>query len=479
MLGALVLLPWFWGGVELWAYRGAAAAIVLAAAIQVVRGGVGILFPGEDRRIWLPAVVLGFFGMVQAVPLPRAVVAVLSPKSASIQAAAFGTEKRDAAAWLRALEDRARSAVPEAPGARSAGTAARPGGGAPPAPVRWTISLLPSETAERAFWYVALLAAFAFVSARAARREVSAVYRTAILTNLGLIALIALAQRSTAPATLLWMRPAPEMSRPFGPYVNPDHFAGAMELGIPWMLGLAALRLRSKGGRGPVDAALLLTIAGAALGFVAAVLAASKTATGLILLSLMAMSFGAVRGKRTNRIRLVVAGAVTIVVLGAVLAGPLGERLGDFLRATGGRFGETDRWLAWRSAVPMARDYWLTGSGLGAFRVAFPAYLPAGDWGIWAQAHSDWLELVLGGGAIALALTIAILVAYARSALGALRREAALGRQGPVLGALLGVASLAIHAFFDFNHQNPANALMFVATAAWAVSPLRSQGGAR
>jgi hypothetical protein len=43
------------------------------------------------------------------------------------------------------------------------------------------------------------------------------------------------------------------------------------------------------------------------------------------------------------------------------------------------------------------------------------------------------------------------------------------------VGAALGLGALTLHALVEFNHQIPANALLFVATAAWASS--RSESG--
>ena len=56
------------------------------------------------------------------------------------------------------------------------------------------------------------------------------------------LAIVSLANRLSAPSTILWLAPASPDAKPFGPYVNATHFAGAMELGVPWMLGYALSR---------------------------------------------------------------------------------------------------------------------------------------------------------------------------------------------------------------------------------------------
>jgi len=113
----VLLLPWAFGGVELWAFRTAAALIAVGAAIALWRGGWPGL--GLDRRArWLlPAALLGLWAAAQLVPLPASLIARLSPSADAIYAETFpgyrGGETGDVVAQLEA---RALSKVPEAEG---------------------------------------------------------------------------------------------------------------------------------------------------------------------------------------------------------------------------------------------------------------------------------------------------------------------------------------------------------------------------
>jgi len=104
VLAAVVGLPWFWGGVGLDAYRTAAALIALAAGWALIRRGAAGLGLNRGLLWLLPAFLLGAFAFVQAVPLPRAWVAVLSPKAASVQTIAFGPAGQSGETWLRQIE---------------------------------------------------------------------------------------------------------------------------------------------------------------------------------------------------------------------------------------------------------------------------------------------------------------------------------------------------------------------------------------
>jgi len=211
VLIAVVGLPWFWGGVGLDAYRTAAALIALAAGWALVRQGAPGLGLGHGPRWLLPAFLLGTLAFLQTVPLPRAWIATLSPKAASLQADAFGPAGQTGAAWLRQIEDGARARVPEAPSetARPAGALAR-GVDAPAPPRRFTVSLLPGVTLERAFWYTALLMAFLLVQRRTSNERRAAVYRATLFASFVVLAVVGILNHVTAPTRLLWLRAAPE-----------------------------------------------------------------------------------------------------------------------------------------------------------------------------------------------------------------------------------------------------------------------------
>jgi len=475
VLAAVVGLPWFWGGVGLDAYRTAAALIALAAGWALIRRGAAGL--GLDRNAaWLlPAFLLGAFAFLQAVPLPRAWVARLSPRAASIQTDAFGPAGLSGDAWLRQIESDARARVPEAP--HAAPPVAGPlvvGPAAPSPPRHFTLSLAPSLTMERAFWYAALLLAFLLVQGRTANERRAAIYRATLFVAFGAIALAGIVSHLTAPNRLLWQRDAPPDTRPFGPYVNPSHFGGVMELAVPWLLGygLATLVHRGAEERGPARRGLAL--AGAGLGIVAVLLAASKMAVvtiGLASVVLIAIAISRSRG-RVRSVLLVGTVAGCVLLSAVAVRGPLRDRVADFVSIHRGELSSNVRGLAWGAGVRMANDFSLTGSGFGAFGEVFPAYLPRGEGDTWAQLHNDYLEVYLAGGVVAAALVAWLAVAFGYRVARVLRVATGHGRLFSALGLVLGLVALTVHESVDFNLQVPANALLFVVIAAMGVSPL-------
>lgn len=129
----------------------------------------------------------------------------------------------------------------------------------------------------------------------------------------------------------------------------------------------------------------------------------------------------------------------------------------------------------------MLPDYALTGSGLGTFMFTFTRYdslrdhVPLVDF-----AHNDYLEFLVELGWIGY-VPLATLVFYAlyMAARAIAVRQTQLYR-GLGFGALMGLVSLLIHSFVDFNLQIPANALLFVVLLALArLAMTLERGGAR
>ena len=476
VLTSVVALPWMFGGVEMWAFRSAAALLAAGMAAWLWRGNVG-----EAGRRWLlPAWLLLALAVVQVLPMPAGIVRLASPRSAALHDGAFpaSASDRTPAGWIAYVESEALSRVPEGravPLRDAASPAPEPTSRDPQPPGRWpTISLHPGATVEMLFWYLALLAAFLVISERVEQREVAVAYRLTMFGLFGALAVIGLLDAVAGNGKLLWIREPLSGGRHLGPYVNATHFAGAMELAAPWLLGHGWMALRRegtaafrRGGSAPA------TLACGALCLAAGLVAASKMAGALLAVAVVALAWLGLRSRRSRV--LLVAGVALLTVPAAIVlqATTLGRRFRDFLAATGGDIGGYERIVAWKAGLDMLADFPLFGCGFGAFPQVFPAYLPAGEAGSWLRVHNDWLEVALEGGAVAFVLVAWLAIAWVRRAARAAGRRSGAGTSRDLgrLGLWLGLASLSIHAVVDFNHQIPANALLFVTVAAIALAP--------
>ncbi len=470
VLAAVVVLPWLFGGVGMWAYRPAALVLIGALALGLLRGGVESLGLGRDATWLLPAFLLAGWAALQVLPLPPSVLGVVSPTACRIYRQTLPGFAGDSPAdVVVSLESRAIERVPEAQGTPE--PEERPGGFSPRPGRGWSgwrgISLQASATVERLLWYLALLAAFLHVRRRAADPRAARAYRLALFSLFAALAAVGLLQKATWNGKLLWVIEPRGGGLPFGPYVNGAHFSGVMELAVPWLLGCAWDRFSTMGRFALREPAAVLASLAAGGCLAAGLAASSKMGALLLAAGVMALSVTSVEGARRRLLALVCA---TLMVAGAAVAlagSGLGERARSFIELEGGSLVGNGRLVAWTAMGRMIRDFALTGCGFGTFRAVFPGYQPAGEADVWTQAHNDYLEILLEGG-----LAAAALVAWLgwgfwrRAARGRVPAGSAAG-----LGLLVGLAALSLHALVDCNHQIPANALVFVTAAALACAP--------
>lgn len=472
LLAATLLLPWAFGGVALWGYRTAALLLVAAGAVVLVRDGVAGL--GLDRRArWLlPAALLGAWAGLQLVPLPPPVIAALSPTAESLYRQTFpGYGGAPAGDPVAALEEHALSKVPEVADLpeppRPAPSFKRELGG------RWSgwrpLSLSPNVGVERLTWFVALLSGFLVARRRFADTEVADVYKSCFAILFLALGLFGAVYAATANGKLYWIFRSAQNLTPAGPYVNPNHFAGVMELGTPWLVGWAGLRLLHfrRGHSGPPTS---LLIAAAVLCPLAGLVVGSRSFAVLGPVSVMLLLVVAA-GTPKRRLIVVAGAVVAAAAVGFLLQSrfwtPRTVAEGESLA---GVSLEASRQMSWQSGAAMFADFPVTGAGFGSVADVVPRYRPAGARTRLEQLHNDYLEVLVEGGVIAGVLLLWLIVGWARRAfrLGGFRDGERLDLEG--VGLLLGLAALAIHAVWSFNLQIHANALLFVIMAAFAVA---------
>jgi O-antigen ligase len=469
LLAAVMLLPWAFGGVELWAYRSAALLLVASAAVALVRHGWSGLGLDQRAKWLLPAFLLPLWGLIQIVPLPPPVIERLSPAADALYRDTFpnypGPPPDELADYF---ESRALAEVPEAMDLamppRDPLDIPRVFGG------RWSgwrpLSLLPIAGLERLHWYVALLLGFLVARRRCADPDVAQQYRNALFILFLGLAVFGLIYEATSNGKLYWTRAISENTRPFGPYVNPNNFGAVTELATPWLAGYALVSLRRARRMAWSELRTPIFAVGALLCVVAGLASASKATAVLLAASLTVLALVAAG---TLRRRLAVVAVAAVVVGTGVVAlaqTRLGERMREFVERTGGSVSEVDRWVGWRASLGQLGDFAATGSGFGSFRDVFPAYMPPGELARWRQLHNDYLEVLVEGGVVAGVLLIWLICVYwfrvFRSRYWRDELETA--------GLVLGLVALSAHALFDFNHQIPANALLFVTMAAICVA---------
>ena len=109
----------------------------------------------------------------------------------------------------------------------------------------------------------------------------------------------------------------------------------------------------------------------------------------------------------------------------------------------------------------MAKAHPIAGAGLGGFWAEAPRYHDASGQQSPQQAHNDYLELLASGGLIGLAIFVWFIVVLFQESRRAAQQDQGFQR-GAVLGAILGVAGIAVHSLVDFGLHLTINALVLM-----------------
>ncbi len=399
------------------------SALAGLVALAAGRGSSAPLMPGARLLAALVALVL-----FQLVPLPPALLRVLSP----------GTYAFHEVQLL-----------------------------VPPLVAWKPISVSPPDTLRGLAFLVAFsLLALAVFRALGEGRARLWLVRTVVFTGL-LITVVALLQAVSPEPRKLYGVWQPRWDwAVFGPYVNRNHFADYLVLAGALAIGLALqalARLRSAWATRRRAILLLGEAEGLALVrssvivmVIVAGLVASRSRGGVTAFAagVLAMALAAPGRRRT-----------TLAVLVLVALGVSWIGLGGVIQAFEVRGIRASRLDRWRDMLPMVPQFPVFGAGWNAFGTAYPWYQTVWKTDWIGEAHNDYLQALIDGGALGLLLVLALVAMVLRAALArASRSPVDLG----VLGALVG---FAFHAIVDFGGPIPANAATAVALAATALVP--------
>jgi O-antigen ligase len=122
----------------------------------------------------------------------------------------------------------------------------------------------------------------------------------------------------------------------------------------------------------------------------------------------------------------------------------------------------------WADGARMARDFWLTGTGLNTFGVATIHYQTSVPNQHLREAHNDYLQIATEGG-----LLLAIPAAAAIVALILAIRRRLAEDEGSIrwlrIGAITALVAIALQSAVEFSLQMPGNAALFATVAGLAI----------
>jgi O-antigen ligase len=295
----------------------------------------------------------------------------------------------------------------------------------------------------------------------------------------GLVAsLLAIGLRTAGDPTLIYGRwQALETgARPFGPFVNRNHFATWLLMACPLAAGYVIASIALRPPASGVAARFVATSKSLATGFVwvgvaglvmVMALVVSTSRSGLIALGLsLAGGSWMVRRRVTPR-NAIIALMVLVAFAGTVAAyvntRPVLARVEETL--TKGAGGRTH---IWRETWRIIHDFPVTGTGLGSYETAMLAYQQGDRSFLINQAHNQYLHLFADGGlmiGVPVLMTVVAFIHLFRVRLAKDTSEWVWLR----IGAGIAILAVAVQGIWETGLRIPANGLLFAVTAAIAV----------
>jgi O-antigen ligase len=292
----------------------------------------------------------------------------------------------------------------------------------------------------------------------------------AVLLSAGILGLFAILQFASGTPRIYWTFDT--SGNFFGPYSNPDHYAGLMEMLAP----VAVCYIASQ--RQKYSATVLLLLSAAATVAVASLLLTGSRG-GLLALSTEIAIAGVIFRRKAKGVRrwsqiATLTGAVLAVVMlfSWIDPGWVAQRLGTIVDIPSKVWVDATefRKRVALDSLHMLRDHLALGVGLGNFEIAYPPYQSFPSDLTIDYAHDDYLEAAAETGLVGAALIVCALALFFRLAFHHLSERLESNHSWIQLGATLGCCGLLVHSLVDFNLHIPANAAWFAVLAAIAVT---------
>jgi len=280
-----------------------------------------------------------------------------------------------------------------------------------------------------------------------------------LVVTCGLLAVLGLAGESGAPEKVLLIRANTGGGGAYGPFVNSNHFAAAIELSLPAALVLLAAAVRNLGSVGAARQR-------AAVVAVAAVLRSSSRGGVLFIGAAFVLTLPLWTRPTGGRRWPWAAGIAALCAVSIVLAWTRIQELRDGFAAllvVEGVEGNT-RWDLWEGTLRSFGRSPLFGSGLGSYRHVIGLDKPATGAAVLEQAHNDWLEWASTSGIVGVVVLILALVAVVACLRPGRVHRLRFELRYPLAGAAVALAATALHETVGFGLQTPLNRYLL---AAW------------
>jgi O-antigen ligase len=274
-------------------------------------------------------------------------------------------------------------------------------------------------------------------------------------------------------------------AHPFGPFVNPNHFAGWMLMAAPLALALFydafqqtidEIRGHHENRMGFVNsphfsALMIYGLAAAVMGVSLAMTRSRSGITALAIASIL-MAWVVLRRQKGAGAKVAVFASFLAVMIGTAAWAGLDTVTEKFVISGDGQGlgAQSGRVAAWKDTIRIIRDFPVTGTGFNTYGTAMTVYQSDGRERHFQEAHNDYLQIAAEGGLLVGLPALAAVVIFAWNVR---RRFREAPKEGTTywlrVGAVIGLVAIALQSIFEFSLQMPGNAALFAVLAAIAL----------
>jgi O-antigen ligase/tetratricopeptide (TPR) repeat protein len=470
LLGQLLVLvmiavtPWFFGGVhpfvQVWMFVGMAGVVVCCTIDQVA---------AIRKQVQIPLAVLPLLGglvlgTLQLVPLSPRLLEIVSPTAVNLRKTLVDESEQGQRV----------SITPSGPVDRDR---------------QQPISLYPASTRHDLAMLVLATGAF-LVGAILFQTSAAQVWLCGVLAvNGAILSFFGLVQALSWNGQLYWHFPLTSGGAPFGPFVCRNNAAGFLSLCLAGAVGLViqtfhqptrsaenADQMRLFGEHSSRLAACCQSLhqtfarldgantAALALGgCIVAGIVCALSRGGWLAMAGATVGTGITVWMIRRRMNWLWP-FVPIAILGLGLVVWCG--LDDQVQGRLATFSEwntlsRNRLPHWRDSLKAVPDFWLTGSGLGTYRYLYKLYDTTYSGLLFYHAENQYLEAIVEGGVLGLALVLAAIVLVMRAACRLLHKPSTRWTFAFGIAGAFAVLTQVIHSLFDFGLYLPANMFTF------------------
>ena len=364
----LVFAPFAFGTVEEWSLAVMEALAFCAVMLLLLRRlKYKPPFLYEVPGITPLALFLAYM-LLQLVPLPPAVIGILSPHTYALYKKTI---------WIDG-------------------------------PMTWASLSIYRKATLAEFFRTAAYAAFYVVTIQLlTKRAYLKKTVMVVIASASLLSLLAILQLLLSDSRIFWLRAVPQYVKPFGSYVNRNHYAGLMEMVFPLALGLFLYykpkttysSLREKiveiFNQRRINTHIMLGFSSL---LIATSVFLSLSRGGITSLCLAMIFFGVILSLSKMRRK---RSGVAVLFLFVILLSftwfgwePIFKRF-ESLRSPQGNISDL-RAVIWQDSFGILKDFPFTGTGFGTFVNIYPKYRTISRQALLDHAHNDYIELAAG-----------------------------------------------------------------------------------